>query len=391
MNNDRDARLSAIFDEIVARTPDLGPTPAPELLSVAHRDSSGRRVLLAAAASVVAIGVAGLAWAVTANNGSVGPAAAPTDSTAETFVMTPNDTQPPVSSSSLNPAVIAPTSPPSDAPTADVVRGGPTLYPVLAPAAVSDAPLTGNLTYVGANVRPQTNAVVARFGEDGSTTDIYTFVAGDGVSGYVDGLGIATDTSTPQLTNVGGFGYAAWTTNEVLMLVMASDPTVLLDNPAFSMNITSSADGTATIEFESLPEGFETLVAPRRFARETATAQLLIGSPGAPGAVVGSVAASLDNPLSNVNLTEGSTISPTSPTQAGDIDGWVVSFPDSGDRAVVWSPDGTTWVSLHWSGSEEDLSTLARDVTFTDNAGEWMTTYGVDLPPIHFDAPTASG
>jgi hypothetical protein len=268
-------------------------------------------------------------------------------------------------------------------------RGGPALYPVLDPAVVSGAPISAGLGYNGGSVDPQTNAVVARIEDDGSTTDFYTFVAGAGVSGYTDGVGISPEASTPQLTDVMGYGYAAWTQDGVPMLVMAPDPAVLLDDPAFSMTVDSGDNGDATLEFESLPPGFEALVEPRRFAREAAMASLYVGSPSAADAIVGSVQAGLDNPLTNLNLTEGSTITPT---QVGDFDAWMLSSSVSNHRAVVWSPDGgTTWVAVYWDGSENDLLTLAGAVTFTDDVGEWLTRYGVDLPPVYFHEPSASG
>lgn len=265
--------------------------------------------------------------------------------------------------------------------------GRPTLFPVLDAAVVSGAPITAGLHYSGGSVRPQTNAVVARIDDDGATSDFYTFVAGAGVSGYTDGVGVSTDASTPQVTDVMGVGYAAWTVDGVPVGVVGPDPAALLDDPAFSMSV-GTDNGDATLHFVSLPPEFDVLVEPLRFAREAATAQLLIGSPSGPDAFVGNVSASLDNPLTNLNLTEGATISPAN---VGDVDAWIVSFPEGSNRAVVWSPDDTTWVAVHWPGSEGDLLTLANAVTFTDDVGEWMTRYGVDLPPVEFDEPAAEG
>jgi hypothetical protein len=58
-------------------------------------------------------------------------------------------------------------------------------------------------------------------------------------------------------------------------------------------------------------------------------------------------------------------------------------------RTVVWTADDTTWVSVNWAGSRDDLITLANAITFTDEVGEWMTRYGVRLPPVEFDEPSA--
>lgn len=258
---------------------------------------------------------------------------------------------------------------------------------MLNPAVVSGAPITARLGYNNTFVEPQTNAVVARIEEDGSTTDFYTFVAGAGVSGYTDAVGIAVDASTPQVTDVAGFGYAAWTVNEVPVLVMAPDPTALLDDPAFSMTVGVDDNGDAALDFDSLPPGFDLLVPPQRSALEAATASLSIGSPGEPDAIVGNVRAGLDNPLTNLNLTQGSTITPS---QVGDVDAWIVSFPETDNRTVAWSPDNTTWVAVNWTGSQVDLLTLANAVTFT-NEVQWMTHYGVDLPAIEVDRTTAAG
>lgn len=393
MNMHRDPRVRAAFDRIVARTPDIGPTPSPDQRPDADHGGPRRYGLIAVAASVVALGVAGLTVAATARDESSGPASAPpaplTPATATPVAQT--EPEPVISTPELR----GPTSYPSNAldtpfdmPATATPRGGPTLFPILDPAAVSGAPVTAGLRYNGALVKPQTNAVVARIADDGSTTDFYTFVAGAGVNGYTDGVGISADASTPRITDIGGYGYAAWTIDDVPVLVMAPDPAALLDDPAFSLTVGSDDNGDATVDFASLPPGFELLVEPQRFNREAAMATLLIGSSSDPGAIVGNVSASLDNPLTNLNLTEGSTITPS---QVGGAGAWIVSFPDFDGRTVVWSPNDTTWVALNWTGSQDDLLALANAVTFTNNVAEWMTRYGVDLPSIEFDGTTAAG
>jgi len=107
--------------------------------------------------------------------------------------------------------------------------------------------------YSGGFVKPQTNAVVARIDTDGSTTDLCTFIVGAGVLTYTDGWGISIDATTPQVTDIAGFGYAAWTASGEPVLVMAADPTALLDDPAFSMSVSNDNNGDATLDFQSLP------------------------------------------------------------------------------------------------------------------------------------------
>ena len=89
---------------------------------------------------------------------------------------------------------------------------------------------------------------------------------------------------------------------------------------------------------------FELLVEPHRFSREAATANLSIASRLDRATSVGGVSASLDNPLTNLNLTEGTTITPS---QVGGSDAWIVSSAESDHRTVVWSPDDTTWVAVN--------------------------------------------
>ena len=391
MNMHRDSRVKAAFDRIVARTPEIGPTPSPQRRTTADHGALRRYGLLAVAASVAALGIVGLAWAASSHDEPDGPASAPTEPPPTTT--TPVALTEPAESTAavVTPELSGPatsTSTPADTADGSVTRGGPTLFPVLDPAAVSGAPIIAGLGYSGGFVKPQTNAVVARIDTDGSTTDLYTFIVGAGVLTYTDGWGISIDATTPQVTDIAGFGYAAWTASGEPVLVMAADPTALLDDPAFSMSVSNDNNGDATLDLQSLPPGFELLVEPHRFSREAATANLSIASRLDRATAVGGVSASLDNPLTNLNLTEGTTITPS---QVGDSDAWIVSSAESDHRTIVWSPDDTTWVAVNWTGSQEDLLALADALSFTTNVGEWMTRYAVELPPIQFDGVTAAG
>lgn len=391
MNMHRDPRVKAAFDRIVARTPEIGPTPSPQRRTTADHSALRRYGLLAGAAAVAALGVAGIAWAATSHDGPSNPASAPTEptptTTAPVALTEPTESMAAVVTPELSGPNTSASTPPDTA-EGPVTRGGPTLFPILDPGAVSDAPIIAGLSYSGGFVKPQTSAVVARIGTDGSTTDLYTFIVGAGVLTYTDGVGISIDATTPQVTDVAGFGYAAWTASGEPVLVMAADPTALLDDPAFSMSVSNDNNGDATLDLQSLPPGFELLVEPYRFSREAATANLSIASRLDRATSVGGVSASLDNPLTNLNLTEGTTITPS---QVGDSDAWIVSSAESDYWTVVWSPDDTTWVMVNRTGSQQDLLKLADALSFTPNVGEWMTLYAVDLPPIEFDGATAAG
>lgn len=383
--------VKAAFDHIVARTPAVGPAPSPARRPAARHRVQGRRAVVAVAASVIVLGVAALTWVATAPDGPSRPASAPPTPTVPTPATEPAESAPVVM---VTPALSGTTtsSPvplPLDPPAGSTPRGGPTQFPILDPAVVGGAQITARLDYYnGAILEPQTNAVVARIDATASATDLYTLVAGPGAGRYIHDMGLSADASTPRVTDIFGVGVAAWTIDGVQVVMAAPDPGLLLDDPAFSMTVGSDDNGNATLDFESLPPGFELLVPPQRSAREAASATMWIGSPSDSTAFVGTVSASLDNPLLNTNLTEGSTISPS---QVGGQDAWIVSFPGIDQRTVVWSPDGTTWVAVNWTGPEDDLVALAGAVTFTTDVGEWMTRYGVDLPPIHFDGVSASG
>lgn len=353
MNTGLHQRVTTTFDQIVAHTPDIGPAPSFAMRAEVAAGRSRSPVFLAAAA-VVVLAAGGLVW-INAARGS-------SDSDASVAAVTSTPLQP----------------------------GGPTLLPVLDDSSIGVIAAGGRLDHVGVHIKPQTNAVLARVESDVTATDLYTFVAGEGAAAYADMTGVSTQAPSPEVVYLAGFGYAGWNVDGVPVVLMAADPHALLDDPGFSMTAGADWRGNATINFETLPADVEVLVAPRPLAHQAAMARLMLGRPAADGSTVpagveppagwaGSVTASLDNPLTNTNLTEGTTLRPT---QVNGSDGWIVSMDGSDYRSLVFSPDGTTWVLVTWIGPEDELVTLAGELTFMPfgEAGNWVARYDDAVP-----------
>ena len=59
MNMQLDPQIKAVFDEIVARTPDIGGTPDPDIVPLGPAQGRSRRGIMVAAAAVAVVGLAG--------------------------------------------------------------------------------------------------------------------------------------------------------------------------------------------------------------------------------------------------------------------------------------------------------------------------------------------
>lgn len=410
MTTDFDHRLSATFDEIVGHTPDIGPTPSLIVQLGTAPGPRRSRAWLVYAASAIVVSAGGVLWATTAGDRAAAPASmlsvattplTPTDPAeqqrADDFVardvlaqhremrtqvgLDDADGPAPIAAApwATDPVPVRGEDRPN--PT-----GGPTLFPVLDSPPLDIRVLGASILYESVSLRAQTKAVVARVEDDGSMSELYTFVVGEGAVAYED-LGVVVDSTVPEVVELSGFRYAGWSVDGVPVVVMATDPLELLDDPAFSMRVGEDDRGNVTVTYPSLPPDFTELVAPQALARQAATARLRLIVPEAESDV-GAVWAGLDNPLANTNLTEGTTITPTEVNERG---AWIVSNAETDHRSVVFSPDDVSWLLVGWIGTEADLLDIAGAIEFTpaDQIGAWMTRYDVTLPAIALD-PTPS-
>lgn len=117
MNMQLDPHIKAAFDEIVAQTPDLGDTPNADLvpLTPTRGRPPKRRIMLTAAAAVIAIGVAGTV--------AIRAERSPS-----------NDTAPATQPSDTDSADVTPTSPSATSPTPTTMAQNPT--PIIEPGSV---------------------------------------------------------------------------------------------------------------------------------------------------------------------------------------------------------------------------------------------------------------
>lgn len=355
--------ISRAFDRIVALTPELGDVPARDL---GQSPSGRRRAVIAAAAVLATVGVSGM---VLLN----GPRADDRVATA------PIESGPPAVTS-------AETASPGDAPVADptdaVALDPPPLLPILDTAALGDLAVSGYLNDLGARVRYQTAFTVARVAADGSVTDPATVVVGPGVDQYLRGFDVSEDLTVPYVTTIGELGYATWNIGNFPVLVMGADAGALAQDPGFELVVTSDEAGELVVDVASLPAGYQVLVPPASSERRVATARLLVGPNPDGDVVTASVLVAVENPLNNLNLTEGATITPTT---IGEYEGWQVTAEGTTFRALVWSPDGETWV-LFGRGvpaqlTDDEMDQIAATMMFTDDVTAWIDRYEAVVDP----------
>ncbi|MFV0308316.1 MAG: hypothetical protein ACK5OX_11295 [Desertimonas sp.] len=349
--------ISRAFDRIVALTPELGGVPARD------RDQSvpsRRRAVIAAAAVLATVGVSGL---VLLN----GPSADDRVATAPT-------------ASGLPAVTSAATTPPGDASVADpadaVALDDLPLLPILDDAALGGLAVAGYLHDLGASVRYQTAFTVARVAADGSVSDPATVVVGPGVDQYLRGFDVPDDLTVPYVTTIGDLGYATWNIGNFPVLVMGADAGALAQDPGFELAVTSDEEGELTVDVASLPPGYQVLVPAASSERRVATARLLVGPNPDGDLVTASVLVAVLNPLNNLNLTEGATITPTA---IGEQEGWLVTAEGTTFRALVWSPDGETWIlfsrDLQAQLTDDEMDQIAATMTFTDDVAAWIDRY----------------
>lgn len=177
MNMQLDPQIKAVFDEIVARTPDIGGTPDPDVVPLSPAQGRSRRGIMVAAAAVAVVGLAG---AVALRGGR------------------------PESAATTHDAAVTPTAPAPTSPTTTVLAIAPLVQPgsVVCLSAGADPGATGRcVDELGGAVRmagapSEDSFVMPADPEDPAHLEAAQTVA--------DALGLPVRELDPQLLPTGG-------------------------------------------------------------------------------------------------------------------------------------------------------------------------------------------
>lgn len=348
MTPERDTEIRAIFDEIVAHTPDLGPTPTHQRRIPTVDQPSRRRWASIAAASIMLAGAGGLAavaWREaeppTANRGS----------------------SPSSASSSPAPLVATPAE--------------PTLFPVLddSPAGLS---ITASAQRVGAEPL-WTEALLGRL-VDGVLTDTVTITVQSrpfdispmpgkppteaevlGETAAVFDFGTTTGQPVVHVT---------WGTGPYFLATGAAPLAFLgrVTDDAFHVTDAADTDTPPELSFGALPDGFDVIAAPQTIGRERLSATLSIG------------ADNYDISVGTRNwLVAMAQVGPLRRVEVAGQPGWTFlsSFPT---QDITWQADDATWVYLKINDGTDSAGALelADQITFVD-WDTWVARYDPDV------------
>ncbi|HWL45067.1 MAG TPA: hypothetical protein VNQ73_19140 [Ilumatobacter sp.] len=370
MNLQLDPHVRAVFDEIVAHTPELGPPPSAGLL-VRTATTPARRPWLAVAAAAIAVaGVGGIALLANRPTTTV-PASAPPAA----------PTTPPT----LSPTT--PTVPPPDpvAPPAE-----PTLYPVLddVPAGLEvtthtsrtpDEPgwteaLLGRLVdgvlvdTVMISVQSRPFTISPMYGHP--PTEATVFGEPATVYDYSENTG-------PAVVHV------TWGSGPYF-LATGADPLTFLGTAtadAFLVTEGATADAPPELSFGLLPAGFDAVAAPQPIGHARLGATLSVGADNYD------ISVGTRNWLPNMALA-GSL----RPVDVAGRPGWTF-LSSSATQDITWQVDDTTYAYLKVNdGTDADGAlALANALRFVD-WDTWTAHYAPaeDEPAAVTTAPAAT-
>jgi hypothetical protein len=331
MNTDLTPRIKSIFDDIVAKTPPVGPTPIDEIV-IGGKTHGARSPWTVAAAAAIAI--AGVGGALTLAHRS-------------------------------NQHAATPASQPSSPPVSPVLE--PTSYPVL------DEVPAGLSVSAAYNQSKQesvwTEALIGRLVEGTLTDTVAVMVQAEP---FNESTQARTQTelfgspATVYTETTGGTTFVEWGSGPYFR-AYGSDPVAFLSRLAPDSLATRPGAGGSqppTITFSNLPAGFAVIAPPATVGGIISTATLQVGSDN------------FDISVGTRNWVAAmAELGPLRSIEVGGHAAWTYlsSFPT---QDITWQIDANTYVYLKVNDGTDATGALAlaNKLTFIDR-NQWETRY----------------